>query len=215
MARGDFDRLDSLIGVTNGFDPRFLVPYLVGGLILSDSPEHTGRAIAVLKRGEIHHPAEWRLPFYIGYIRYFSEGDPEAGARALEKAARIPGSPLYLSLLAARMYAEGRKPETALAFLERLVEQENDPKRREALLRRMREVVVERDVQFLEKAVAAYRRAHGGLVPSAPGELVEAGVIRRVPREPHGGRYLILPDGSVRSDRAPTRLKVFRPGEGR
>jgi len=211
MTRADYDRLAALIRTVNGFDPRFLVPYLLGGLILSDSPDHADEAIAVLERGRARHPGEWRLPFYVGYIRYFSKGDPEGGAIALQEAAQVPGSPLYLPLLAARMLAEGRRPETALAFLRRMAEQETDPARLEALRRRMREVIVERDAQLLERAVAAYRARHGGALPSDPEELVASGFIQAVPREPHGGRYVIRPDGTVRSDRVPGRLRVFRP----
>lgn len=211
MASADYDRLDLLLRTVNDFDPRFIVPYLLGGIILGDSPDHVPQALATLARGQARFPGDWRFPFYTGYIEYFSNGDPLAGARALEKASRIPGSPPYLPLLAARMFAEGREPETALAFLRSMAEQETNPARREALVRRMRDVVVERDIQSLERAVEAYRRGHAGAVPPSPEDLVAAGLIRRVPPEPHGGRYLVLPDGSVRSDRVTGRLKVFRP----
>jgi len=209
MTRGDYDKLDRLVHTVNNLDPRFDIPYFLGGLVLGDSPDHVPQALDTLGRGWESHPEDWRFPFYIGYLRYFSLGDPAGGGRILEAAARIPGSPSYLPLLAARMLSEGRQPETALAFLTEMVKHETDPTRLAILNRRIREVIVERDIQMLEMAVEAYRKKTGSL-PPGPSALVREGVIGAVPQEPNGGRYLLSPDGSVRSSRNPHRLKVFR-----
>jgi hypothetical protein len=209
MAREDYSRLTSLLDTVINFDPKFKVPYHVGGLILGDSPDHVPDALRTLERGWRNHPGEWRFPFYMGYIRYFSLGDPVEGGKTLLDAARIPGSAPYLPLLASRMLSEGREPETALAFLRGMIEQERHPGRREALEKRIREVIVERDIQLLERAVEEYRDRTGEL-PGSVADLAAAGVIRAVPREPHGGKYLVSPDGGVRSDRVATRMKVFR-----
>lgn len=205
----DYDRLSLLLRTVGNFDPRFAVPYLLGGILLADSPAHVRDAMEILQRGWDTHRDDWRFPFYLGYTRYFAVGDPVEGARALEAASGIPGSPPYLPLLAARMYSEGRAPETALAFLEGMVRQETDPSRLEILHRRIREVIVERDLQALERAVAAYRGGTGAL-PERLSDLVRGGWIRTLPEEPNGGSYLLSPDGTVRSDRVATRLKVFR-----
>jgi len=209
MTPATYDRLYLLLRTVSNFDPRFVVPYLMGGMVLGMSPGHVPEAIEILRRGMETHPDDWRFPFYIGYTRYFSLGDPLEGAKALETAARISGSPPYLPLLAARMYSEGRAPETALAFLAGMIRQETGPGRLEILQRRVREVIVERDIQALEKAVAAYR-SRKGVLPEHLAELVRAGLIRGIPEEPNGGSYLLSPDGTLRSDRVTTRLKVFR-----
>jgi hypothetical protein len=209
MSSADYDRLDVLVRTVNNFDPKFVVPYLLGGLVLGDSPRHVPEALKTLERGSRNFPDDWRFPFYIGYTQYFSLGNPVDGGKGIEAAARIPGSPPYLPFLAARMFSEGRKPETALAFLEEIMKQETDPARREVIRRRLPEVVMERDIQDLERAVDAYRLRFGSL-PGDLSDLVPAGFVRRLPAEPHGGRYLLGPDGSVRSDRKTQRLRVFR-----
>ncbi|MBK5095481.1 MAG: tetratricopeptide repeat protein, partial [Deltaproteobacteria bacterium] len=88
--------------------------------------------------------------------------------------------------------------------------EETDPARLEILRKRMREVIVERDIQFLERAVDAYRQ-NTGEVPATLTDLLRSGLIPRIPVEPHGGKYLLQPDGTVRSDRVTGRLKVFKP----
>lgn len=209
MAREDYDRLYQLVQAVANFDPRFVVPYILGGLILGDSPHHTQEAIRTLQRGYENHPSDWRFPFYIGYTEYFSLGNPEEGGKSLQEASKLPNSPPHLPFLASRMLSEGRKPEIALDFIRTMIRQETDPARREILNRRAREVVVERDLQILEEAVAKYR-AREGRTPGSLTDLLRAGLIRAVPPEPNGGRYLLDAGGSVRSDRVARRLKVFR-----
>lgn len=209
LSRGDYDRLDVLLGIVNNLDPRFEVPYILGAMVLGNSPDHVRAALDTLERGKAHHPNNWLFPFYIGYIKYFSLGDPAEGGRALEEAARIEGSPPYLALLASRMLAEGREPEMALALLRGIMQQETDPTRLGILEARTREVIVERDIQLLERAVSEYA-ARTGARPVDLRSLVRAGLIKKIPVEPHGGRYLLSPDGTVRSDKLTRRLKVFR-----
>src|SRR4030067_1173021 len=70
------------------FDPKFKVPYLLGGLILGDSGPHVPEALKILDQGRVNHPDAWRFPFYTGYVHYFSLGDPREGGKALESAAQ-------------------------------------------------------------------------------------------------------------------------------
>lgn len=209
MSPADYDRLDVLLRIVGSLDPRFDVPYLLGAMILGDSPDHVHSALEALERGKKYHPDDWLFPFYIGYIKYFSLGDPAAGGKAIEEASRIPDSPPYLPLLASRMLTEGREPETALALLRGIVRQETDPARLEVLEARIREVIVERDIQLLERAMGGYERLTGS-PPLDLRDLVRAGIVKGIPAEPHGGRYLLSRDGTVRSDKVARRLKVFR-----
>lgn len=210
MTRNDYDRLSDLLSTVIRFDPRFVVPYLLGGILLGDSPGHAGAALDLLAQGARQFPSEWRFPFYTGYIKYFSLGNPEEGGMALLRAARVPGSPAYFPLLASRMLAEGNRPDTALAFLQEMTARETDPRRKVSLEERIRRVIVERDLQAMEMAIAEYA-SRVGAPPRNLADLVQSGMLARIPEEPYGGRYLLTPDGGVRSDRAPReRLKVLR-----
>ncbi len=209
MTPMDYDRLYELLNVETNFDPKFDIPYLLGGLVLGESPDHAQKALKVFERGKGQHPSDWRFPFYIGYINYFSLGETESAGKAMAEAARLPGSPAYLPGLASRMLSEAREPGAALALLVTILRQESDPARRAVLERRIREVTVERDLQALEKAVESYREKMG-TVPRALSDLVRAGLLPSIPEEPSGGRYLMEPGGKVRSDRISQRLRVFQ-----
>ena len=209
MTHWDYDRLYELLVVVSNFDPKFEIPYLLGGLVLGESTPHAQKALHVLGRGKEQYPADWRFPFYMGFTHYFSLGDGIAGGQAMAEAARLPGSPAYLPGLASRMLSEAREPEVALALLEPIVRQESDPARRAVLERRIREVTVERDLQALERAVETYREKTGS-VPESLSDLVREGILEGIPPEPNGGRYVIDRGGKVRSDRVAQRLQVFQ-----
>lgn len=205
----EYDRLYVLLNVEADLDPKFEMPYFLGGLVLGESPQHGREALRVFERGKITHPADWRFPFYMGFTHYFSLGDALAGGGAMAEAARLPGSPAYLPGLASRMLTEAREPEAALALLETITRQENDPVRRSVLERRIREVTVERDLQTLEGAVERYREITG-TVPADLSALVREGILTAIPSEPNGGRYVLDRGGKVRSDRVAQRLRVFQ-----
>ena len=187
MTAAEYDRLYALLNVEADLDPKFEVPYLLGGLVLGESPQHGREALRVFERGKVTHPADWRFPFYIGFTHYFSLGDALAGGGAMAEAARLPGSPAYLPGLASRMLSEAREPEAALRLLEPIVRQESDPARRAVLERRIREVTVERDLQALERAVDIVPGEDGGRPAGAVGSRPGGDPVGRSRRNPTGG----------------------------
>ncbi len=209
MTPRDYDRLSLLLQTTVRLDPRFYVPYILGAIVLMESPGHVDDALALLEEGRRNLPGQWLYPYYQGYIHYFLRDDPTRGGQALMEASRIPGCPGIVPLVGARMLSEGRRPETAIAFLRDILGRESDPVRRRTFENRYRDVLTERDLQMLEEAVATYRsrflRAPGSL-----SDLVSAGIVAAIPPEPRGGSYFLAPGAEVKSDRFEKRLRVIR-----
>jgi hypothetical protein len=209
MLPAHYDRLAVLLDAVANFDPKVRVAYLLGGLVLGESAPHAHAAIRVLERGRDNFPDDWRFPFYIGYTRYFVLGEAAEGGQWMMKASRLKNSPEYLPRLAARMLAEGREPETALSFLKVMIAQESDPSRKEILVRRAVEVAIERDLQAIERAAAAFRSAKGTW-PGGMSDLVAGGFLSRVPTHPSGGGYRLKSDGTAFSTTGEARLRTFR-----
>ena len=209
MTGSDYDRLFHLLNVVSDLDPRFEIPYLLGGLVLGESEEHGREALQVFARGKAQFPKDWRFPFYMGFTQYFTMGNPEAAGREMMDASMLPGCPEFVPGLGSRMMSEARDPEAALAMLTAVARQETDDARRSVLERRIKDVMVERDLQALEGAVASYREKTGA-VPARLTDLVAAGILSRIPAEPHGGKYILEAEGKVRSDKVAQRLQVFR-----
>src|SRR2546425_11190059 len=72
-----------------------------------------------------------------------------------------------------------------------------------------RSVVVERDLQLLEETISRYRTLYKQ-APERLEDLVGPGLLRALPREPFGGRYLYdSQTQTVRSSEMKERLTVY------
>ena len=205
----EYEWMYHALDVITTLDPQYAYVYYAGGVILGDLANRTDLSNRLLEKGVNANPEVWNIPFLLGYNYYFLLGDPAKGAEYIIQAASLPDGPSYLPGLATRMAAEAGSPETAVAFLEARLRETQDAEMREALAKRMKEVIIERDLRILESAVEAYRTQHGTL-PATLTDLVAAGALPSLPQEPFGGDYRLNPKtGAVSSSTHPERLRTF------
>ncbi len=198
------------VDVLTDLDPKFAFAYQASGIVLGVWANLPRESIALLTKGMRHNPEVWQLPFYVGYDYFYEVHDPVQAAKYLRIASELPGAPTYLPKLAARMMVEAGDPDAALEFLQRLYQQLQDERLRESLVQRMKEVVAERDIRFLEEGVRRYKSRYGKR-PANLNDLVTKGIIQQIPEEPLGGVYqLKASDGTVASTGLSQRLRVHR-----
>lgn len=198
------------VDVLTDVDPTFVFAYQAAGTVLGVWAGLHRESIALLTKGMRHHPEVWQLPFYVGYDYFYELHDPVMAARYFRIASVLPGAPDYLPRLAARMTVEAGDPQAALEFLQRLYQQTEDERVRQGLARRMKEVIAERDIRFLEEGVRRYKARYGKL-PVKLEDLVTREIILKIPEEPFGGIYeLQASAGTVTSTELRERLRVHR-----
>ena len=191
-------------------DPTFTYAYQAVGAVLGVWGNHPQESVSLLKKGLENNPTSWEMALLLGYDYFYEIGDYASAAHYLRMAAELPGSPGYISPLTARMLVEAGDPQAALDFLQGMYRRTNDERGKAALMRRIADVTVERDLRVLDLAVRQYRAAHGRL-PAQLQDLVAGGILDRIPEDPGGGAYeLNATDGSVRSTRVRDRMKVYR-----
>ncbi len=194
--------------VLTDLDPKFILAYKAAGTILGVWGSQVEESVAILRKGIAHNPDSWELHFILGYDYFYELCDRATAADHLRAASVIPGAPEYLPRLAARMTVDAGNPETALEFLGRLYARTQDPEMRESLAQRMKEVIAERDIRFLEEGIRRYASRYGSK-PVSLRALVTGGIIERVPEDPLGGRYVLdHATGSVTSSGLQERLRV-------
>jgi tetratricopeptide (TPR) repeat protein len=149
---------------------------------------------ALLDHGMKYRTWDWTLPFYAGFNEaYFLKDYQKAGAY-MRKAAEISGNPLFTNL-AARYFYEAGHAELGLVFLDGMIAQAKDPKVR-AVYQMRKEALLA--VGELEKAVEKFRAAHGR-PPGQLQDLVAAGLLAALPKDPYGGEFFLDPSGKVRT----------------
>lgn len=205
----EYEWMAHALDVITMLDPQYSYSYYAGGVILGDLANRPDLANRLLERGLAANPAVWNIPFLLGYNYYFLLADAAKGAEYIMKASLLPDRPTYLPGLATRLAAEAGIPETALSFLEARLHDTTDPEMREFFAKRMKEVMIERDIQMLERAVEDYRTTYGKR-PSSLAALIEGRIVRSLPTEPFGGEYrLDWNNGTVASSTHPERLRTF------
>ena len=198
------------VDVLTDLDPKFSFAYLAGGTVLGVWAGLVPESIELLTKGMRYNPQVWQLPFTAGYDYYYELHDVAMAAKYFRIAAMLPGCPEYVPKLAARMTVAAGDPDAALEFLQRFHQQIQDERLREAIEQRMKEVIAERDIRFLEEAVRHYRARYRKL-PTRLENLVTRGIIPQLPVEPFGKAYqLKASDGTVSTPGLPQRLQVFR-----
>jgi hypothetical protein len=208
----DYTWLYHILDITTTLDPMFEEPYEMGAVVLASDLHEVDKSISLARKGmehvPEHHKRYWYLPFYIAFDYMYYKDDYLTAARYLEQAARFPQRPDYLPLLVSRLYANTEDPSIALPFLREMEQNASSPELKKKLQQRIKEVMVEQDIRFLEQAVDRYVARYGSH-PETVQDLQQAGIIRQVPQEPFGGWYSIdQKDHTVRSSTTAERLKV-------
>lgn len=191
-------------------DPHFVWAYQITGTILGVWAGMIEESSTILKKGMKHNPNRWELPYLVGYNYFFELCDPANSAKYLQIAAKIPGSPTYLPKLAAKMSVEAGDLDSALMFLESVNREVKDPLLQDSLNVRLKEILIEKDILFLQEGVRRYQSRYGKM-PTRLVDLETGNIIESFPPEPFGGKYVMnQKDGTITSTTAASRLRVHR-----
>ena len=196
---GRYDLLYPLLDITTTLDPKMLVAYQFGSLFLAQQPpEGAGepeKAVEIVNRGIAANPSEWRLYYNLGFI-YYDMKDYANASRAFAKGAKISGGNVYLQTLAAATAQNSGSPETARLIWTQIYETSSDEYIRLGARKHLIAMQIDEDVPRLAKLVRDYAQRTGH-VPGNFEEIVAAGWLPSVPRDPTGDEYQLLPDGRV------------------
>lgn len=201
-----------LLDIISTLDPYFEYVYEFGGVALAYWTNDISHSINILKKGLVivpkTHERYWTIPFFLGFDYMYYKKDFAAAARYLEEATKYPGHPRYLPLLVARLYSNARDPEIAIKFLQEIYRSTKNEEAKKNLLKRIKEIIVERDILIIEDARDQYHKKTGSS-PSNLEELVSSGFLKEIPREPFGGKYFIKEDHSIHSSIVKKRMELY------
>jgi tetratricopeptide (TPR) repeat protein len=194
----DLGLLYPLLDTTTTLDPQFMAAYEYGAVVLPEVNQEG--AIRLLERGIAANPSAWRLYHHLGYIYWQRRDYPRASAIYAE-GARLPGAAPWMTLMSARLKAEGGSRATAREIYRRLYEESDDKQIKEMAIRRLMQVASldERDV--IRKALNEYAARKGSCAASWQdlGQLLRAAGLRLdasgAPLDPSDTPYVLVKQG--------------------
>ena len=92
--------------------------------------------------------------------------------------------------MASRLIAKTEDPKAAVEFLQTQLATIKDPKAREALTDKLKRAVLKWHLAELNKAMETYK-TQTGVAASSMQQMIDFGVLIKVPEEPFGGEYII------------------------
>lgn len=216
-----FELLYPLLDITTTLDPRFAIAYRFGAVFLSEKPPggpgRPDQAVTLLRKGLEATPDNWRYAQDIGFVYYWYRHDYREAARWFEHAAGLPNAPWWLKSLAAVTMVQGgdRRSSRALwqALLQGAREDGNEWLEGDAA-RRLSQLDALDAVDQLQAVVVRYK-ASGARTPMTWTDMVRAGYLRTVPRDPAGVVYELGPwSGDVAvADESPLQPMPVRSGQ--
>lgn len=191
--REEWQRIYEMLQLITELDPRFWDPYLFGEMMLPWQAGMFDEATVLLEKAIKHRPDDYRPYYFLGFNAFYFQKKPGVAAQYLRKAAQYPDAPSYIKGLAGRFSLYGNQTALGIGFLSDLLQNTSDPRIRAYLGKRLEAL---KRIFFLEQKVAAYKEKYGTM-PASLKDLIDVGLLTKIPRDPYGGQFVLLKNGRV------------------
>jgi tetratricopeptide (TPR) repeat protein len=196
----NFELLWPLLDLTTTLDPNLLVAYRFGSTFLSEpAPRGAGQpelGVELLERGIKANPEYWRLYQDLGFIYYFELKDYAKASAAFAEGSKNPEALIWMKIMAAKIAAEGESLSTSVFLWNEVYETTKDPLVKDNALKHLQMLRAEEDRKQLDGLADEFQKRTGRR-PTRVVELVQAGLLQRLPVDPMGYPYVFGPDGKT------------------
>ncbi len=194
------DLLGPLLRITTTLDPHLLIAYRFGAVFLAErAPGGAGQpeeALDLLRRGITANPGYWRLWQDVGFIYYWDLQDYRAAARAFRAGSERPGAMPWMKVLAATVLAKGGDLSTSRLLWSQIYEHAENGDLQRSAFEHLQALRAKEDIAALELLVRQFRQRYGQN-PVSLKQLVDAGFLKALPRDPSGAPYAMGAGGTV------------------
>jgi tetratricopeptide (TPR) repeat protein len=194
------DLLWPLLDVTTTLDPNMIVAYRFGAIFLSQAaPAGAGRpdqAVELIRRGIQANPDYWRLYEDLGFVYYFDLKDYQKASEAFLEGSKKPNAQVWMKIMAAKIAAEGESFSTSMFLWKDIYESSSDPMIKKNALLRLKLLKAKEDCKQLDVLADEFEK-RSGRRPARMSDLVQAGLLRKLPADPEGFAYVFGEDGKA------------------
>jgi len=200
LHKENLEELWPLLDIATTLDPNLIAAYRFGYTFLSDAPPRGAgdpdHAVELLRRGLQANPDFWRLYQDMGNVYYFDKKDYPRAAKAFEEGSKNPQAPIWMKVMAAKIAADGESLETSYFLWREVFQTAQDPQIKKNAELHLRLVKVDLDLRQLNLLADEYERRTGRRATKMS-ELVQAGLLPRMPGDPDGYPYVLGEGGKA------------------
>lgn len=203
-SRPDYERLYYFLDVATRLNPYNIDCYYFGQAVLTWDAGMAKEMNRLLERGARKRTWDFYLPLFLGFNNFYFLSEYDKAAQYTEMAAKLSPQNSYLITLAARLYYQSDKTDYAIEYLKATYELTKNQAVRKSILVRLEAL---EKIALLERAVKLYQQKFGK-PPTLITELVESGIIKKIPKDPYGGEFYF----DQRDGRIKTTSNLANPG---
>ncbi|MFI5097935.1 MAG: hypothetical protein ACHQT6_08195 [Candidatus Acidiferrales bacterium] len=189
-----------LLDITTTLDPDLIVAYRFGSTFLSDAPPRGAgdpeHAVELLRRGVMANPDYWRFYQDMGNVYYFDKKDYARAAEAFAEGAKNPQAAIWMKVMAAKIAADGESLETSYFLWRDIYQTAKEPQIKKNAGLHLRLVKVDLDLRELNRLADEYE-SRTGRRATKMSQLVQAGLLSQLPRDPDGYPYVLGESGKA------------------
>jgi tetratricopeptide (TPR) repeat protein len=150
--------LAPMLDITTTFDPQFMAPYEFGAAVLPAVDSKA--AIKLLRKGIESNPQNWKLYHHLGYI-YWQLKDYKEASNLYSQGSKLPGAPVWMVGMAARMETEAGNRSFAYEIYTRMYEQSTDDKVKNMAFKRILQLRSLDERDLIRSVLTAYQSKTG------------------------------------------------------
>ena len=203
QGKTNLELLWPLLDITTTLDPNLLVAYRFGAVFLAQAaPAGAGRpdlAVELIKRGIEVNPDYWRLYEDLGFVYYFDLKDYKKASEAFFEGSKKPNAQVWMKVMAAHIAAEGESFSTSFFLWTDIFESASDPSVKKNALIQLQLLKAKEECKQLDELADEYQKRNGKR-PTHMAELIRAGLLRGVPKDPAGFAYVFGENGKAELD---------------
>lgn len=153
-----------LLDNATDLDPHFMAAYSYGAIVLPAIDKQ--QAIKLTEKGIAANPNEWRLHQYLGYIHWRLKNFEKA-AEVYEQGSRVAGAPQFLSMMAAKMRADGGSRDTARQLYRQMADEATDEQTRVVGSFRLQQLDALDELDAINAELVKFRASNGRCITTS------------------------------------------------
>lgn len=168
--------------------------YLAQASFVWDVKDSAGDINKLLAYGMRYRTWDYYLPFFAGFNAAYFLHDYRAAADYMKRAAELSGDPLFANL-SARYFHQAGRTELGILFIDSMAKSAKDEKIKKSFTLRKEALQAAKEISD----AAQLFRDRFNHFPISVEDLVSLGFLKKVPKDPYGGRFYITEKGKVES----------------
>ena len=170
--------------IASTLNPQLLQAYFFAGIVVPRTREEIPRGIKFLKEALKRNSQAWEIAYWLGF-NYYQLGEYSKTIEYYKIASSYKDAPSFLKTNLAYLYYRTNQAQLGILYLKGLLESIKDRRLLELIELKIAWL---KNIIFLEDQVKKFKEIYG-LWPKALEELIEKGLIDKIPEDPFGKRY--------------------------